>query len=233
MRHRVAGKKLNRNGSHRRALSRNLMRAMIIEWQGKGHIVTTRAKAKFIQPQVEKLITLAKTKSVHNIRRAMASLGDREVVQLLFDEIGPYYNDRPGGYTRILRLVKPRLGDASVRAYLGFVREDDEFPEGDRRAKAASEAAVTEEAPSESADSPASAEADSAADGVEETAIEESSVEDSPSSPAPTEEATAATGEEKADEEASAADPAEGESADEDAASAEDESAEEEDSPKS
>ena len=150
MRHRVAGKKLNRNSSHRKALSRNMMRAIIIEWQGKGHIVTTRAKAKFIQPQIEKLITLAKEKSVHNIRRAMAALGDREVVQLLFDEIGPYYKNRPGGYTRILRMVKPRLGDASVRAYLGFVREDDEYPEGDRRAKAsagsASEVEVAEEA---------------------------------------------------------------------------------------
>ena len=55
MPHRVAGKKLNRNSSHRKALSRNLIRAMIIEWKGKGHIVTTRSKAKFIQPKVEKI----------------------------------------------------------------------------------------------------------------------------------------------------------------------------------
>lgn len=147
MRHRVAGKKLNRNSSHRKALSRNLMRAMIIEWQGKGHIVTTRSKAKYIQPKIEKMITLAKEKTVHNIRRAMAEIGDRDSVQVLFDEIGPYYQQRPGGYTRILRLVKPRLGDAAIRAYLGFVREDDEYPEGDRRAKGAPEAA----APAESA----------------------------------------------------------------------------------
>ncbi|MAJ29385.1 50S ribosomal protein L17 [bacterium TMED181] len=147
MRHRVAGKKLNRNSSHRKALSRNLMRAMIIEWQGKGHIVTTRAKAKFIQPKIEKMITLSKEKTVHNIRRAMAELCDRKVVQLLFDEIGPYYQQRPGGYTRILRLVKPRLGDASVRAYLGFVREDDEYPEGDRRAKSSEGAVEVTEAP--------------------------------------------------------------------------------------
>ena len=133
MRHRVAGKKLSRTSSHRKALAKNLMRAMIIEWQGKGHIVTTRSKAKFIQPRVEKLISLARDKSVHNIRRAMSIIGDRKLVQLLFDEIGPYYKERPGGYTRVLRMVKPRLGDASVRAYLGYVREDDEYPEGDRR----------------------------------------------------------------------------------------------------
>ena len=85
MRHRVAGKKLNRNSSHRKALSRNLIRAMVIEWKGKGHIVTTRSKAKFIQPKVEKMITLAKEKTVHNMRRAMAEIGDREVVQVLFE----------------------------------------------------------------------------------------------------------------------------------------------------
>ncbi|MAW77649.1 MAG: 50S ribosomal protein L17 [Planctomycetes bacterium] len=133
MRHRVAGKKLNRTSSHRKALAKNLMRSLLIEWQGKGHIVTTRSKAKFIQPRVEKLISLSRIKSVHNIRRAMSLIGDRKLVQLLFDEIGPYYKERPGGYTRLLRMVKPRLGDASVRAYLGYVREDDDYPEGDRR----------------------------------------------------------------------------------------------------
>lgn len=158
MRHRVAGKKLNRTSSHRKALAMNLMRAFLIEWQGKGHIVTTRSKAKFIQPKIEKLISLSRNKTVHNVRRAMALIGDKDVVQVLFDEIGPYYSERPGGYTRVLRLVKPRLGDASVRAYLGYVREDDEYPEGDCRAKhaveggAAAEAVVSEEAASEEAD---------------------------------------------------------------------------------
>lgn len=158
MRHRVAGKKLNRTSSHRKALAMNLMRAFLIEWQGKGHIVTTRSKAKFIQPKIEKLISLSRNKTVHNVRRAMALIGDKDVVQVLFDEIGPYYSERPGGYTRVLRLVKPRLGDASVRAYLGYVREDDEYPEGDCRAKhavesgAAVEAVASEEVASEEAD---------------------------------------------------------------------------------
>ena len=146
MRHRVAGKKLNRTSSHRKALAKNLMRAFLIEWQGKGHIVTTRSKAKFIQPKIEKLISLSRSKTVHNVRRAMALIGDRDAVRVLFDEIGPYYSERPGGYTRVLRLVKPRLGDASVRAYLGYVREDDEYPEGDCRAKDTAESAAAVEA---------------------------------------------------------------------------------------
>ena len=178
MRHRVAGKKLNRTSSHRKALAMNLMRAFLIEWQGKGHIVTTRSKAKFIQPKIEKLISLSRNKTVHNVRRAMALIGDKDVVQVLFDEIGPYYSERPGGYTRVLRLVKPRLGDASVRAYLGYVREDDEYPEGDCRAKhavesaAAVEAVVSEEAVSEEA---ASEEADGA--GSDEIASDDGEVQ--------------------------------------------------------
>ena len=170
MRHRVAGKKLNRNSSHRKALSRNLIRARIIERKGKGHIVTTRSKAKFIQPKVEKMITLAKEKTVHNMRRAMAEIGDREVVQVLFDEIGPYYQQRPGGYTRILRMVKPRLGDAAIRAYLGFVREDDEYPEGDRRAKGTADSAVAAE--------PAAAEESAASEEVAAEPVSEETSED-------------------------------------------------------
>ncbi len=124
MRHRVAGKKLNRNTSHRKALQNSLLRGMFREFDKKGYIVTTIAKAKFIQPQVEKMISLARVKNVANVRRAMARLHDRELVSLLFDEIGPYYNSRPGGYTRIVRLPKPRLGDNSTRVYFGFVKDE-------------------------------------------------------------------------------------------------------------
>ena len=176
------------------------MRAMIIEWQGKGHIVTTRAKAKFIQPQIEKLITLAKEKSVHNIRRAMAVLGDREVVQLLFDEIGPYYKNRPGGYTRILRMVKPRLGDASVRAYLGFVREDDEYPEGDRRAKA-SAGSTSEVEVAEAADS--STDEGAAEDQAAETEASVESEQSEEQAEEQVEDSEASSGEDSAEESSS------------------------------
>ena len=118
----------------------------------------------------------------------MSLIGDRKLVQMLFDEIGPYYKERPGGYTRLLRMVKPRLGDASVRAYLGYVREDDDYPEGDRRHgdstgtaeqdKAAEEPQAAtdtaEEEPTE--ESPEVDDADS--DSEEDSATEDDSEED-------------------------------------------------------
>ena len=125
MRHRVAGYKLNRNSSHRKALAKNMLRSFFLEFDKKGYIVTTRTKAKFIQPKAEKLISLAKNKTVHNIRRAMAILRDRDAVEILFDQIGPYYANRPGGYTRVLGLARTRLGDNAPRAYFGYVREDE------------------------------------------------------------------------------------------------------------
>ncbi|MHC4935053.1 MAG: 50S ribosomal protein L17 [Planctomycetota bacterium] len=133
MRHRYAGYKLNRTSSHRKALAKNMLRSFFLEFDRKGYIVTTRTKAKFIQPKVEKMISLARTKSVHNIRRAMAVIGDREAVTKLFDQIGPYYSERPGGYTRVLGLARTRLGDNAPRAYLGYVRDEEAVavPAGD------------------------------------------------------------------------------------------------------
>ena len=125
MRHRVAGRKLNRNSSHRKALAKNLMRGLFIEFDGNGYIVTTREKAKFVQPKAEKLITLAKQKTLHNIRQAFSILRDRDLVAKLFDKIGPYYASRPGGYTRVVRLGRNRLGDNASQAYLGFVKIDE------------------------------------------------------------------------------------------------------------
>ena len=124
MRHRVAGRKLNRNTAHRKSLARNLVRGLFAEFDRKGYIVTTREKAKFVQGRAEKLISVGRKKTVHNIRKAMAILQDREIVSKLFDEIGPYYSSRPGGYTRILNLSRRRLGDNARCAYFGFVRDD-------------------------------------------------------------------------------------------------------------
>ncbi|MFN0059425.1 MAG: 50S ribosomal protein L17 [Planctomycetota bacterium] len=126
MRHRVAGRKLSRTSAHRRALSRNLMLGLLVEFDRKGFIVTTREKAKFVQPHVEKLISLARTKSLANIRRAISLLQSKELVKKLFDEIGPYYAKRPGGYTRVVRLARRRLGDNASQAYFGFVRDEKE-----------------------------------------------------------------------------------------------------------
>ena len=112
MRHLVKGRKLNRSGSHRKALGRNLMRALFTHHR----ITTSVEKAKAYKPQVEKLITLSKEENLHNIRRALSILPDKTLVMKLFREIGPHFKDRPGGYTRILRLSKNRLGDNGSQA---------------------------------------------------------------------------------------------------------------------
>jgi len=117
MRHRVAGYKLGRTTSHRTAMMRN-MAASLIEHE---RIITTLAKAKAIKPFVEKLVTLAKEPSLHHRRLAFSRVRDKEAVQKLFDVLGPRFLDRPGGYCRILKLSKPRLGDGGERAVLEFV----------------------------------------------------------------------------------------------------------------
>ena len=126
MRHRVAGKKLSRSMGHRTALRRNL----VTELFRYNQIRTTRAKAQAIRGQAEKLITLAKrglvnaeedpAKEVHARRLAAARLNDPAVVQKLFDEIAPQYEDRPGGYTRMLKLGM-RKGDAAQMVILQLV----------------------------------------------------------------------------------------------------------------
>ncbi|MGD2253073.1 MAG: 50S ribosomal protein L17 [Anaerolineales bacterium] len=125
MRHRVAGKRLGRSSGHRRALRRS----MIAELFRHERIRTTRAKASAIRGGAEKLITLAKRgnaagaeKAVHARRLAAGRLNDPEVVKKLFDEIAPRYADRPGGYTRLIKLV-PRAGDAAEMALLELVEE--------------------------------------------------------------------------------------------------------------
>ena len=117
MRHRVAGYKLGRTASHRTAMRRN-MASSIIEHE---RITTTVIKAKAIRPFVEKLVTLSKEDTVHHRRRAFALLRQKDAVSKLFETLGPRFKDRPGGYTRTLKLSKPRLGDASERAIIEFV----------------------------------------------------------------------------------------------------------------
>jgi len=122
MRHRVAGKKLGRTTSHRQAMMRN-MTVSLIEHE---RIVTTIQKAKAVKPFVEKLVTLSKEATMHNRRRAFAKVRSKEAVQKLFDVLGPRFQERPGGYCRVLRLPKPRLGDNGERAILEFVERTPE-----------------------------------------------------------------------------------------------------------
>ncbi len=119
MRKRVYGKKLSRGQGARRALFRALIRALVAE----GAIVSTKAKIKTVQPQVEKVVNLAKKKGVYNRRRVYAILGnDRQTTDSLFNQIGPKFTDRVGGYTRAVNLPR-RRGDNAEMAKLEWVKE--------------------------------------------------------------------------------------------------------------
>jgi large subunit ribosomal protein L17 len=116
MRHRRAGKKLGRDSAHRKALYSNLAGALIEH----GRIKTTVAKAKAVKPFAEQMITLGKRGDLHARRLALAELRSQDVVHQLFAEVAPRFADRPGGYTRIVKLG-PRLGDAAEMVYLELV----------------------------------------------------------------------------------------------------------------
>ncbi|MBT4884188.1 MAG: 50S ribosomal protein L17 [Glaciecola sp.] len=116
MRHRKSGRKLNRNSSHRKAMFKNMASSMV-----KHEVIkTTLPKAKELRRVIEPLITLSKVDSVANRRLAMARTGDKEVVGKLFNELGPRYEARPGGYIRILKCGF-RTGDKAPMAYVEFV----------------------------------------------------------------------------------------------------------------
>ena len=184
MRHRVRGRKLGRNASHRKAMFRNMAASLIRSLREAedpdlpntplvgGRVVTTLAKAKEIRPFVEKLVTLAKKAKLHERnaeqyattaergtdawqqwrdgeewqkwnqarapyvamrRRAFSKLRDEEAVDILFDELAERFEDRPGGYTRVIRLATRRLGDAGQQAFIEFVGEDDRRTRTGRR----------------------------------------------------------------------------------------------------
>ena len=116
MRHRKSGRKLNRNSSHRKAMFKNMASSMV-----KHEVIkTTLPKAKELRRVIEPLITVSKVDSVANRRLAMARTGDKEVVGKLFNELGPRYEARPGGYIRILKCGF-RTGDKAPMAYVEFV----------------------------------------------------------------------------------------------------------------
>ena len=135
MRHRVAGRRLGRDSEHRLAMRRNMV-ASLFEHET---ISTTIEKAKEVKPFAEKLITLAKEGTLAARRRAIALLGNRDIISYedgkavkqgtiigkLFSELGPRYLDRPGGYTRIIHLSLRRLGDNGQLVLLQLVGKDE------------------------------------------------------------------------------------------------------------
>jgi large subunit ribosomal protein L17 len=120
----MVNRKLGRTSGHRLAMFRNQLASLI----DKERIITTLPKAKELRPQVERLITLGKNDSVHARRQAARVINDDAVVAKLFDTIGPRFGDRPGGYTRIIKLG-PRRGDAAEMAILEFVGYEPEKEE--------------------------------------------------------------------------------------------------------
>ncbi|MFQ5626627.1 MAG: 50S ribosomal protein L17 [Methyloligellaceae bacterium] len=121
MRHRRAGRKLNRSPSHRRALFANMAAALIKHEQ----VVTTLPKAKELRRVADRLITLAKRGNLHSRRLAVSRIRDEAMVKKLFDVLGPRYKERSGGYTRVLK-AGYRHGDNAPMAVLEFVDRDPE-----------------------------------------------------------------------------------------------------------
>ena len=116
MRHNMAGRKLNRPTDHRLAMIRN----QITDLLRYERVRTTEAKARELRREAEKVITLAKTNDVHHRRLALTKVYDPRVVTKLFDEIGPRIAERPGGYTRMTKLM-PRKGDGAAMAVVELV----------------------------------------------------------------------------------------------------------------
>jgi len=117
MRHKVAGRKLGRSSSHRRALYRNLVTDLL----GYEKITTTEAKAKEVRGLAEKMITLGKEGKLHSRRQALSFLMDKKLTDKLFTELAPRYAERPGGYTRVIKLG-PRLGDGAAMVQIELVK---------------------------------------------------------------------------------------------------------------
>lgn len=130
MRHRISGKKLGRNTSHRAALLRNMIVSMVTSVEtGRGRITTTVTKAKWLRPQIERAITLGKRANTAQdakdklavIRRLFSELRDDNAVSLLTGKLAERFASRPGGYTRVVKLSQRRLGDSGFQACIEFV----------------------------------------------------------------------------------------------------------------
>jgi large subunit ribosomal protein L17 len=142
MRHGMVNRKLGRTSAHRNALFRNQLASLI----DRERIITTLPKAKELKPQIERLVTLARTDSVHNRRQIARVIADDTNLQKLFGALAQRFADRPGGYTRIIKLG-PRRGDAAEMCILEFVdfKLETEAPAEETPAKGAKKAAPKKE----------------------------------------------------------------------------------------
>jgi large subunit ribosomal protein L17 len=163
VRHARTGKKLGRDSAHRKALYANLTGALIEH----GRIKTTVTKAKAVKPMAEQMITLGRRGDLHARRQATSFLRSRDVVHTLFAEVAPLFKDRPGGYTRSVK-IGPRPGDSAEMAYLELV--SDTFTPSRREQPVEPVSDTADEAPEPSAEEEVS---DTADEAVEPSAEEE------------------------------------------------------------
>ena len=119
MRHGIAHRKLNKTASHRKAMFANMAAALIKHEQ----ITTTLPKAKELKPIMDKLVTLSKRGDLHARRQAISKVRDKDQVRKLFDTLGPRYEERPGGYTRVIKSGY-RYGDAAPMAVIELIDRD-------------------------------------------------------------------------------------------------------------
>jgi len=128
MRHGVKGSKLGRNYGHRRAMLKNLatsvIKAGLKEVESERYVVTTVVKAKAVRGLVDRLVTYAKKGDLTSRRQAAKFIQEPAVLKELFAVVGPRYNERQGGYTRILKLSQTRLGDSADMAVIGLVEDE-------------------------------------------------------------------------------------------------------------
>jgi len=158
------GPRLGGSSSHQKALLANLATSLFEH----GRIKTTEPKARALRPYAEKLITHAKKGTLHNRREVMKKIRDKDVVHALFAEIGPFFADREGGYTRIIK-VEARKGDNAPMAVIELVREKTVTSEADRARRAANKAAKKA---AEAAQAPIAPEAEDVLDSEPEDTVD-------------------------------------------------------------
>ena len=188
------GPRLGGSSSHQKALLANLATSLFEH----GRIKTTEPKARALRPYAEKLITHAKKGTLHNRREVMKKIRDKDVVHTLFAEIGPFFADREGGYTRIIK-VEARKGDNAPMAVIELVREKTVTSEAERARRSASKAAkaapVVAAAAPQAAVEPEAAEGPAAEETVDEVKAEDAAIEEAQEA-----EAAEEVAEEKADD---------------------------------
>lgn len=185
------GPRLGGSSSHQKAILANLATSLFEH----GRIKTTEPKARALRPYAEKLITHAKKGELHNRREVMKKIRDKDVVHALFAEIAPFFADRNGGYTRIIK-VEPRKGDNAPMAVIELVREKTVTSEANRARKSAAAPVAAAAAP-QAAVEPEEAVGPDAEDSVEEIQAEDSAIADAQ---------TAETADEAAEESAEGSD---------------------------